>query len=348
MKLNWLLLFIPIGVGLSWLQVNPIIVFIASSLAIIPLANLMGDATEELGRSLGPAKSGLLNSTMGTVPDIIIGFFALQHGLIEMVKASITGALIGNLLFGLGLSVLVGGLKTKKELTFDRNSIHLYSGLLLLAAIGLIIPATFEHTVESDIEISVIISIVLISMYLIGVFFTLTENIIEPNYLLPIEPHSAEKKGHFKINPLIMLVLVGIGLAVMSEIMTDSIGPTASSLGFTPLFAGIFLLAPVGMVSELINSVRFARQNQLDISLAITMGSSTQIALLVAPLLVFIGLIIGQPMDLLFSKFEVIAVILSVVTVNHILHLGSVQWVSGPKLIAIYIILGVAFFNIPA
>jgi len=185
-------------------------------------------------------------------------------------------------------------------------------------------------------------------MYLIGVFFTLTENIIEPNYLLPMEPHSAEKKGHFKINPLIMLVLVGIGLAVMSEIMTDSIGPTASSLGFTPLFAGIFLLAPVGMVSELINSVRFARQNQLDISLAITMGSSTQIALLVAPLLVFIGLIIGQPMDLLFSKFEVIAIILSVVTVNHILHLGSVQWVSGPKLIAIYIILGVAFFNIPA
>jgi len=347
MKLKWLLLFIPIAVGLSWLKVNPIIVFIASSLAIIPLSNLMGDATEELGRSLGSAKSGLLNSTMGTVPDIIIGFFALQHGLIEMVKASITGAIIGNLLFGLGLSILAGGLKIKNELKFDLNNIHLYSGLLLLATIGLIIPAAFEHTVESDIEISLLISIILFFMYFVSVFFTLTQNVSELTYLPPLDHASADNNKSLKSNPLIILLLVGIGLAVMSEIMTDSIGPTANSLGFSPLFAGIFLLAPIGMISELINSVRFARQNQLDISLAITMGSTTQIALLVAPLLVFFGLILGQPMDLLFSKFEVIAIILSVVTVNHALHLGSVQWVSGPKLIAIYLILGVAFFNIP-
>jgi len=347
MGFKWLLLFIPLGIGLSWLEINPIIVFLASALAIIPLAKLMGDSVEELARSLGPAKSGILNSTMGTVPDIIIGFFALQHGLIEMVKASITGAIIGNLLFGLGLSILAGGLKTKNELQFNRANIHLYSGLLLLATIGLIIPATFEHTVKSDVEISLLISIILIFMYLISVFFTLTNNTIQPNYLIPIDQSVSENNRNVKTNPLITLLLVGIGLAVMSEIMTDSIGPTANKLGFSPLFAGIFLLAPVGMVPELINSVRFARQNQLDISLAITMGSSTQIALLVAPLLVFFGLATGQHMDLLFSKFEVLAIILSVVTVNHILQLGSVHWVSGPKLIAIYLILGVAFFNIP-
>jgi Ca2+:H+ antiporter len=184
-------------------------------------------------------------------------------------------------------------------------------------------------------------------MYLISVFFTLTNNTIQPNYLIPIDQSVSENNRNVKTKPLITLLLVGIGLAVMSEIMTDSIGPTANKLGFSPLFAGIFLLAPVGMVSELINSIRFARQNQLDISLAITMGSSTQIALLVAPLLVFFGLATGQHMDLLFSKFEVLAIILSVVTVNHILQLGSVHWVSGPKLIAIYLILGVAFFNIP-
>ena len=347
MELKWLLLFIPIGMGLSWFEANPIIVFIASALAIIPLAKLLGDATEELARSLGSTKSGLLNSTMGTVPDIIIGFFALQHGLIDMVKASITGALIGNLLFGLGLSILVGGLKTRNELKFDRNNIHLYSGLLLLATVSLIIPATFEHTVKSDAEISLLISIVLITMYLISLLFTLTNKATLPDYLIPIDQPISEKNSPVKTNPLVVLLFVGIGLAVMSEIITDSIGPTANSLGFSSLFAGIFLLAPVGMVSELINSIRFARQNQLDMSLVITMGSSTQIALLVAPLLVFFGLATGQHMDLLFSKFEVIAIVLSVVTVNHILQLGSVHWISGPKLIAIYLILGIAFFNIP-
>ncbi len=347
MGFKWLFICVPLGIGLDYLHVNDLIVFIISALAIIPLANLMGDATEEMGHSLGAAKGGLLNSTMGTVPDLIIGFFALQHGLIEMVKASITGAIIGNLLFGLGLSIFVGGLKNKSQLHFDRGVTHVYSSLLLLTTFGLIIPAVFEHSVESDIEISLNISIILLLIYMSSVVFTFTNNETSEQsatFENNIKNNSTHKRN---ITPIIRLFCAGIGLAIMSEIMTDSIGPTADVLGLTPIFAGVFLLAPIGMVSELINTVRFSRQNKFDITLALTLGSSTQIGLLVAPLLVFMGLGIGQSMDLLFSKFEVISIILSVSAVNHILHLGAVSWVSGPKLIGIYLMLGIAFYNIP-
>lgn len=346
MSFKWLFICVPLGIGLDYLHVNDLIVFIISALAIIPLANLMGDATEEMSHSLGAAKGGLLNSTMGTVPDLIIGFFALQHGLIEMVKASITGAIIGNLLFGLGLSIFVGGVKNKTQLHFDRGVTHIYSSLLLLTTFGLIIPAVFEHSVESDIEISLNISIILLLIYMSSVVFTFSNS--KPTDHLEINntfQHDVQSRVNFR--PVIALIVAGIGLAFMSEIMTDAIGPTANVLGLTPIFAGVFLLAPIGMVSELINTVRFSRQNKFDISLALTLGSSTQIGLLVAPLLVFMGLAIGQNMDLLFSKFEVIAIVLSVAAVNHTLHLGVVSWISGPKLIGIYLMLGIAFYNIP-
>ena len=346
MSFKWLFICVPLGIGLDYLHVNDLIVFIISALAIIPLANLMGDATEEMSHSLGAAKGGLLNSTMGTVPDLIIGFFALQHGLIEMVKASITGAIIGNLLFGLGLSIFVGGVKNKPQLHFDRGVTHIYSSLLLLTTFGLIIPAVFEHSVESDIEISLNISIILLLIYMSSVVFTFSNS--KPTDHLEINntfQHDVQSRVNFR--PVIALIVAGIGLAFMSEIMTDAIGPTANLLGLTPIFAGVFLLAPIGMVSELINTVRFSRQNKFDISLALTLGSSTQIGLLVAPLLVFMGLAIGQNMDLLFSKFEVIAIVLSVAAVNHTLHLGVVSWISGPKLIGIYLMLGIAFYNIP-
>ena len=347
MSFKWFFICIPLGMVLDYLQFNDLCVFIVSALGIIPLANLMGDATEEMRHSLGAAKGGLLNSTMGTVPDLIIGFFALQHGLIEMVKAAITGAIIGNLLLGLGLSIFVGGLKTKTQLHFDRGLTHVYSSLLLLTTFGLIIPAVFEHSVESDIEISLNISVILLLIYVSSFIFTVTNN---KSSTLPASDRDIIKSnssGNILVKPLIKLMGAGICLAIMSEIMTDTIGPTATVLRLTPIFAGVFLLAPIGMVSELINTIRFSRQNKFDISLALTLGSSTQIGLFVAPLLVFIGLFVGQGMDLLFSKFEVISIILSVAAVNHILHLGVVSWVSGPKLIGIYLMLGVAFYNIP-
>jgi len=347
MNLKWLLVFIPIGMALAWFEANPTLVFLASALAIIPLAGLMGDSTEALARFIGPTLGGLLNATLGNAPEIIIGFFALKHGLVDMVKASITGSLLGNLLFGLGVSIMAGGLRRPKELMrFDLDTGRIHSGLLMLATIGLIVPAVFDFSTDSEHKISLHVAVVLFLVYLLSVFHTLTQGgpDAETNTGQPEE----EEAGWSRNKALGVLAAVTVGLAVMSEIMTDALEPAAKSMGFTPLFAGIFLLALVGNTAELINSVRFARQNQLDLSLGITVGGSAQIALLVAPLLVFFGAAIGQDMNLLFSQFELIAIILTVYTIINLLQGGSVRWVAGAALIAIYLILGIGFYYAPA
>ncbi len=354
MNLQWLLAFIPVGIVLAWLDANPILVFAASALAIVPLAGLMGDATEALARFLGPSVGGLLNATLGNAPEIIIGFFALKHGLVDMVKASITGSILGNLLFGLGGSIVAGGLKFPKQaMGFDPEAARIHGGLLILVTIGLVIPAVFNFSTASEREISLEIAIVLFLVYLISVFQTLTKDTpdAESNTgMAAREPTESEKEtsGWSRNKALGILSAVTVGLAVMSEIMTDALDPAAKGLGFTPLFAGIFLLALVGNTAELINSVRFARQNQLDISLGITVGGSTQIALLVAPLLVFFGLAIGQNMNLLFSKLELVAIILTVFALNTLLQAGSARWLAGAALIAIYLMLGIGFYYAPS
>lgn len=354
MNLKWLLAFIPIGIALAWSGANPTLVFFASALAIIPLAGLMGNATEALARFLGPALGGLLNATLGNAPEIIIGFFALKQGLVDMVKASITGSMIGNLLFGLGLSLVAGGLKSpRRMLPFDPMAGRLHGGLLLLASFGLIVPAVFDFSTSSEREISLHIAIILFLAYLLSVVFTLTkgapdaENDESAKEEIGPAPE-AEETGWSLNKALLILAAVTIGLAVMSEIMTDAVDPAARSLGLTPLFAGVFLLALVGNTAELINSVRFARRNQLDLSIGITVGGSTQIALLVAPLLVFFGLILGQDMNLLFSPFELVAITVTVLAVKGVLDFGAATWIGGALLIAVYLMLGVGFYYAPA
>lgn len=351
MKLNYLLILIPVAIGLHGYDANPIFVFLATALALIPLSSLMGDATEDLAHYMGPSVGGLLNATMGTIPDIIIGFFALRHGLVEVVKASITGAIVGNLLLGLGMALVVGGLKHVRGLRFDHKASHLLGGLMLLATMGLIIPAIFDFSTDSEQEISLEVSVVLIVTYVLSAIFTL----VTPSHdgEVPLA-HPEKTHGGADVNPRrsqgrAMLLLLGVTalLAWMSELLTDSVEPTANLLGFTATFTGIFLLAPVGGAVEMINCVRFARNDKMDIALSSTVGSSSQMALLVAPILVFTGLAIGQPMNLLFSKFQVIAVILAVVAVNNILNLGMVRWISGAKLIAIYLMLAIGFYYQP-
>ena len=354
MNLRWLLIFIPLGLTLAWFQANPLLVFVASALAIIPLAGLMGDATESLARFLGPTLGGLLNATLGNAPEIIIGFFALKHGLVDMVKASITGSILGNLLFGLGVSIVAGGLRApKQKLVFDAESSRVHAGLLMMATFGLIIPAVFDFSTNTEREISLEIAVILFLVYLVSVAFTLTmaSPDAETNTGAVEHKHSEseeEESGWGRNQALAILAVVTVGLAVMSETMTDALDPAAKAMGFTPLFAGVFLLALVGNTAELINSVRFARQNQLDLSLGITVGGSTQMALLVAPLLVFFGLAIGQPMNLLFSQFELIAIILTTYAVMTILQNGFVRWAAGATLVALYLMLGVGFYYAPA
>ncbi len=349
MNIKWLLAFIPLGLALAWFEANPLLVFVASALAIVPLAGLMGDATEALSRFLGPTLGGLLNATLGNAPEIIIGFFALKHGLVDMVKASITGSLLGNLLFGLGVSIVAGGLMAPRTaVAFDKDDAQVHGGLLLMATFGLIIPAVFTVSTASAREISVEVAVILFLFYVFSVAFTLfmAAPDAETKSAQP-EPSAEAGPGWGRNQALAILTAVTVALAVMSEVMTDALDPAAKAMGFTPLFAGVFLLALVGNTAEMINSIRFARQNQLDLSLGITVGGSTQMALLVAPLLVFFGLAIGQDMNLLFSKFELIAIILTTYAVITILQNGQVRWGAGVFLIGLYLMLGVGFFYAP-
>lgn len=312
----------------------------------------MGDATEALAHFLGPTLGSLLNATLGNAPEIIIGFFALRHGLVDMVKASITGSILANLLFGLGISIIAGGLRApQKKMAFDRDATQLHGGMLLLASFGLIIPAVFDVSTNAEREISLEIAIILFLAYLCSVALTLTKpapDAQEDTGAMHHQQAEAEGTSWGRNRALAILAAVTVALAVMSEIMTDALDPAAKSLGFTPLFAGVFLLALVGNTAELINSVRFARNDHLDLSLGITIGGSTQMALLVAPLLVFFGLSIGQDMNLLFSQFELVAIILTTYAVTSILQFGVVRWGAGVFLIALYLMLGVGFYYAPA
>jgi Ca2+:H+ antiporter len=389
MPSNWLLLFIPVAIILDWVGANPILVFLASALAIVPLARLMGDATEALGESLGPTLGGLLNASLGNAPEIIIAVFALYRGLIDVVKASITGSIVGNLLFGLGASMFAGGLTVRYQ-TFDSRVAQMNGALLTLASFGLIVPAIYRigpltgpHTGR---EISLEISVILFLIYLASLMFTLVthkpvvgkpgvEAEKEETGAAGPEPEQhehegpdragatvAEEKGRSGLagvdaeakvgwsrnKALGILAAVAIGLAIMSEILTGAIEPAATSIGLTPLFAGVFVLAPVGNGAELLNAVRFARKDKMDLSIGITVGASIQVALLVAPVLVFAGSFLDQEMNLLFSPYEMWAVIMAVFITRTLINDGESSWLEGLMLIGIYFMLGFGFFHLPA
>ena len=350
MSLNGLLLLIPLAIGLHVQAANPILVFFVTAFSMVPLAHKLGDATDDLSRYLGPGVGGLLNATVGTIPDIILGIFALRHGLVEVVKASITGAIVGNLLLGVGLALVVGGRRHVRGLRFDRRTSHLMSGLLMLANIGLLIPAIFNFSTITEEEISLEVSVVLILTYILNVLFTLNSppDEGEPAFIHrdQVVAEDVQPRMSLKRSALLMAGVTAL-LALMSEILTNAIEPAAKLMGFTPVFSGIFLLAPVGGAVEMINAVRFARADRLDVALAITLGSSSQMALMAAPILVFVGLTLGQPMNLLLSEFQVAAIVFAVVAVNNALNISPARWISGVKLIAIYLILGIVFYYQP-
>lgn len=345
LSLNALLLFIPVALILNRAHAHPALVFFTSALAIIPLAKAMGDATETLAGMLGPTRGGLLNATLGNAPEIIIGLFALSKGLVGMVKASITGSIVGNLLFGMGLAMLAGGLKYPK-LSYNTQLTRLNGDLLMLALFGLMVPAAFHFSAASESEISRAIAVVLFAVYLASVVFTLVQD--EAGGDAPQEPSTERKPANpGAAKAFGSLAVATAGLALMSEILTDAVDPAARSLGLTPLFAGIFLLATVGNAAELFNAARFARNNQLDLSIGMTIGASTQIALLVAPILVFASDWMGKPMNLLFSRLELVAILIAVAVILRIAGNQSANWLGGVMLIAVYLMLGFGFYYIP-
>lgn len=368
MNMNWLLVFIPIGLTLDSLGYSPMLVFLASALAIVPLAKLMGDATEVLARTLGATLGGLMNATLGNAPEIIISFFALHKGLVDIVKASITGSIIGNLLFGLGLAMFAGGLKQGQRLQkFDPNYARMNGALLFLSAFGLIIPSVFTRSAqavgntERAAEISLPIAGLLLFIYCASFVFTVqkaaTDRKASQQSSLPgpseaVEASAAsaptpEAGGWSRHRALLTLAAVTVGLAVMSEVLTGALEPASKSLGLTPLFTGVFMLALVGNAAELFSAVRFARNDQLDVALGITVGASIQVALVVVPLLVFFGNAIGQGMNLVFSFIELIAIILSVTVTRNLIVDGQSSWLEGLALMVVYFMLAVGFYHVP-
>ena len=343
MALYVLLIFIPIGVALNWRGADPIWIFATSALAIVPLTSLIGKATENLAVRLGETLGGLLNATMGNVPEMVIGVFALRKGLQSVVKASITGSLLGNVLLILGLSLLAGGARIN-TLRFNAQLAGVNSKLLLLATIGLIVPALFHFTSGAENRISLEIAAILFVAYLASLAFTLVTHkqlFVRKEAEGPIET-GREPWGMGR--SFSVLVVTAAALALMSEALTGAVEPTAHSLGLTPVFAGVFLLATVGNISSLMNAIQFARRDKMDLTLSVTLGAGAQVALLVAPVLVLAGQLMGQPMDLLFSRFEVVAIAIAVTVGRSITSDGESNWLEGVLLVAVYLMLGVGFY----
>jgi len=340
--LGILLVFIPISIALELIHANGILVFIAAALAIIPLAGFMGKATEELSKQVGAGVGGLLNATFGNATELIIAIFALQAGLFEVVKASLTGGIIGNMLLITGCSMFLGGLKREKQ-TFNSRVQGVNSTMLALAAVGLIMPALVSHlfdfnTVET---LSLGISAILIVTYVCSLIFSLKTH----KHLF--DCGGEECKPHWPRNKAIMvLVLTTAVIALESEFLVGAVETVSQSLGLTELFIGVIVVAIIGNAAEHSTAIMMSIKNNMDLSLGIAMGSSTQIALLIAPVLVFISWLWGNPMNLVFNEFEVVAVIAAVLIANMISADGESNWLEGVQLIALYAMMAVVFFLI--
>jgi Ca2+:H+ antiporter len=358
MSLNWLLVFIPIGVGLNWFGASPILVFLVSALGIVPLTRLMGEATEALAEDLGPTVGGLLNATLGNAPEMIIAGFALHAGLVRMVKSSLTGSIIGNLLFGVGLSFFLGGIKHGRPQEFEPRAARVTTALLTLASFGLIIPAATQFGGLAVRSISREVAGVLFVVYLASLVAILVSRRsvfgkegVKANLKVrqerPDEAEAPSETGWSRNKALSILAVVVIALAIMSEVLTGAVEPATEILHLTPTFAGVFLLALVGNAAEIINAIRFARKDQMDLCLGITAGASTQVALLVAPVLVFLGVLMGQKMDLIFSPLELIAIVMAIYLTRTLTYDGESTWLEGLMLIAVYVMFGIGFFYHP-
>lgn len=355
-----LLVFVPITLVLEYVvHASATTLFLTSAVAIVPLAGIMGKSTEMLAEHVGAGLGGLLNATFGNAAELIIAIFALRAGLHDLVKASLTGSIIGNILLIFGLSALLGGLKFRKQV-FNRTAAKLGSTLLLLSAVGLVIPSLL-HFLRDGAEsgaaaaagagsgsLSLEISVVLIVCYILSLVFALRTHadLYQGTGHAGGEAHGAPAWSKGKS----FAVLVGAAAVVgwMSEILVGGAEEAAHSLGMTEVFVGVIVVALVGNAAEHSTAVLVALRNKMDLSIQIAVGSSLQIALLIAPLLVFLSYAVGPaPIDLVFSPLEVVAVAVSVLVVGQIADDGQTHWMEGVLLLAVYVVLGLAFFNLP-
>ncbi|MGC9505030.1 calcium/proton exchanger [Baaleninema sp.] len=348
-----LLAFVPVSIAAEVFHWGDTWIFIAAACAIVPLAAWMGTATEELAVVVGPTVGGLLNATFGNATELIIALIALRAGSIEVVKASITGSILGNLLLVMGLSMFLGGLRYKEQ-TFQSVMARLNASAMNLATVAILIPtavvATSQGITEPTIrQLSSAVAVVLIVVYGLTLLFSMKTHA----YLCDVgeaelETHSGEAGE--KPNPWLwsgVLLICTLAVAYESELLVDSLEPATENLGLTALFTGAILVPIIGNAAEHATAVTVAMKNKMDLSMTVAMGSSLQIALFVAPVLVLAGWIFGQPMDLNFNPFELVAVVVAVALANSVSSDGRSDWLEGALLIATYAVVGLAFFYHP-
>ncbi len=344
--LNVLLLFAPVAILGRILQWPPVIVFVTSALAVIPTAGLLGQATEELAVHTGPRVGGLLNATLGNAAELIITLFAIRAGLLDLVKASITGSILGNILLVMGLSILAGGIKNGVQ-RFNRTQAGANAVQLILAVLALMVPSLFffAHTettgpVES---LSLGTAVAMLVIYVLGLLFAFRFTSPEPE--LGAEVAQGEHHGAWPIRKSVAYLLGSTALiAVLSEVLVGAVEPTVASLGVSEFFIGIIVVPLVGNVAEHLVAVQTALKNKMELSMAVSLGSSLQIALFVAPVLVFLSLLMGHPLTLVFNQFEIVALFAGTLIAAFVAQDGESNWLEGAQLLVLYAILALAFF----
>lgn len=351
--LQLLLIFIPIALLSRLGGWSDVITFIASGLAIIPLSELLGDATEVLAAQFGTTVGGLINATLGNAAELIITIFALRAGLLELVKASIIGSIMGNLLLVTGFSFVLGGLKHGLQ-TFDRRTASTNATLVILAFLAMAIPSAFDSIVlgkqqagtGTELLFSIGIAATLIVLYGLSLIYSLRQP--STNLAKAVE-RTQDPTGHYGLRrALLTLVLVTIGIVFMSETLVSTVEPVAQNLHLSEFFIGIIVVPLIGNVAEHVVSVQVARKNRMDLSLGISLGSSLQVALFVAPVLVFISLLFEQRLVLAFNGYELLALATASIVAALVAQDGESNWLEGAQLLAVYVILALAFFFLPS
>jgi Ca2+:H+ antiporter len=347
--LNVLLLVAPISWYLAWQHSSPVVVFLTAALSLIPAAGLIGAATEQLSLRSGPALGGFLNATFGNAAELIIAIMALRAHHVEVVKASITGSILGNVLLVFGASCFVGGLKHGRQ-QFNRTAAGSVTVMLFLAVAALVMPATVDlvsfgslraHP-QTIVTLSFGTSIVLLCIYGAGLVFTLRQQ-QDPFRL------ASEHKPRMGVRPAIALLTLATGLTTVgAETLVGALEPAMQQFGMSELFAGVIVIALIGNAAEHYSAVSAAANDQMTLALEISIGSSAQIALMVAPILVLIAPLLGAPMSLVFNAFEITAIVLSVQVTAFVAFDGESNWLEGLQLLAVYCIMAIAFYLIPA
>jgi Ca2+:H+ antiporter len=351
----FLLVFAPIAVVLNLVGADHLILFAMAIIGLIPLAKLIGDSTEHLATHYGATLGSLLNVTFGNAAEIIISVVAINAGLIELVKASITGSILGNIMLIFGLSLIAGGVKHKEQI-FNRENAGLQSSLIFLAIIGLAIPTILSTTVlkpidlESQLKLQIlsdVLAIVLICVYVAGILFTFFTH--KHLFVAPGGADEVLEQNHNRWSKRKSFLILGasmVGVVAVSEILVGSVEETSKQFGFGELFVGAIIVGIVGNAAEHSSAILLARKGKIDLSIGIAAGSGTQIALFVVPILVMVGIILGQPFTLEFTLYELATLFLAAIIMNLIAHDGKSNWFEGIMLTAVYLIIAIGFYFI--